>query len=844
MNTIEKKLADGLKEAGKKNLALSSVVPKISDDVQRDMSMENVAKPIAEAIFGGEARVFRVSVNDVNLMQDVCADVLYILDDSGIIGSNPPLSVNAGDVVVFNGVSWQKIGGGGAGPAIDAYTKSETDNRISEGILAHNALSDSHADIRNSITAEATARAAADTALGGRIDDTEEAIGNEADERAESDSDLQSQIDAITSKSDVVDVVASYVELVAYDTSALGDNDVVKVLADETHDDAESYYRWDITTETWGYIGSQGPFVTPAEMQTALGGKVDKITGKGLSTNDFTDAAKAVTDNIFLATYNSTSYADIKAAYDSGKTILCRFTDSSHTVRVATFDRLVNNTTSTSYAYFASVTKTDAYELVASKTRYGSTTSWSNTHKTWGALAEKDNVTNADISGTISDSHIASASTWNGKQDAISDLSAIRSNAANGQTAYVWGNHATWTPTFSQPSSRTNLNGSGETIATILGKIMKWFADLGSDSLAWISKNTSGSDSKVLSQKGNWVNLPSIPSVPTALSDLTDDSTHRLVTDTEKSTWNNKQTALSGQTAYSNKGSGSKVARITTNALGQVTNIVEVDIDFPSSSGMSTDGSNASSTAIRNLINKISSVSTSVGDGEYFVTVSSSGQWKYQMSSLKSYALDGPANSVKDAGATSKNINIRWEGSSVGSNFKHFACFRTKDGGDSNTSATICDMPITEARMQMLGYSIGDSNTPLRLDGNGEFQTCGMSNYVKKNVENAITTSGGIGLTCQDDVDARIRAMETDNSARSIQLDVESAAEGGNVSVYGRNGQSKGSYMLSIDASTVNSGGRGVCGLGHSTDTLVRLGTKKLDFSGTFGNVTNTIYFM
>ena len=838
MNTIEKKLADGLKEAGKKNLALSSVVPKISDDVQRDMSMENVAKPIAEAIFDGEARVFRVSVNDVNSMQDVCADILYILDDSGIIGGNPPLSVNAGDVVVFNGLSWQKIGGGGAGPAIDAYTKSETDNRISEGILAHNALSDSHADIRHSITAEVTARANADTDLGNRIDE-------EVSDRQQADIELQSQIDSITSKSDVVDVVDSYSELLAYDTSELGDNDVVKVLEDETHDNAESYYRWNITTETWGYIGSHGPFVTPAEMQTALGGKVDKVTGKGLSTNDFTDAAKSITDNIFLATYNSTSYADIKAAYDAGKVILCRFNDSTpaHTLRVATFDSLLNSTTSTSYAYFSSVSKSDAYELVASKSRYGSTTTWTNTSKSWGSLAEKSNVTNADISGTISDSHIASASTWNGKQDAISDLSTIRSNASNGQTSYGWGNHATWTPTFSQALSRTNLNGSGETIATIFGKIKKWFADLGSDSLAWISKNTSGSDSKVLSQKGNWVSLPSIPSVPTALSDLTDDSTHRLVTDTEKSTWNNKQNALDGQTPYSNKGSGTKVARITTNSLGQVTNIEEVSIQFPSYSGMSTDANNADAAAIRNLINKSTS-STNIGSDEYFVTVKSSGQWKYTMDTLKSYALDGPANSVKDTGATSKNINVRWEGSSVGSNFKHFACFRTKDGGDSNTSATICDIPITEARKQMLGSSIGDSNTPVRLDSNGVLQPCSMSNYVKKNIENTITTSGGIGLTCLDDVDARIKAMETDHSSRYIQLDVENDSQGGNVSVYGSNGQSNGSYMLSIDASTVNSGGRGVCGLGQSTDTLVRLGNKKLDFSGTFSASSNTIYFI
>jgi hypothetical protein len=32
--------------------------------------------------------------------------------------------------------------------------------------------------------------------------------------------------------------------------------------------------------------------------------------------------------------------------------------------------------------------------------------------------------------------------------------------------------------------------------------------------------------------------------IPSSLKDLTDDSTHRTVTDTEKSTWNNKQNAI------------------------------------------------------------------------------------------------------------------------------------------------------------------------------------------------------------------------------------------------------------------------------------------------------------
>ena len=51
--------------------------------------------------------------------------------------------------------------------------------------------------------------------------------------------------------------------------------------------------------------------------------------------------------------------------------------------------------------------------------------------------------------------------------------------------------------------------------------------------------------------------IPTIPAIPTALSQLTDDSTHRTVTDTEKETWNNKQDALSFMTAPS---SSNKVA--------------------------------------------------------------------------------------------------------------------------------------------------------------------------------------------------------------------------------------------------------------------------------------------
>jgi len=50
--------------------------------------------------------------------------------------------------------------------------------------------------------------------------------------------------------------------------------------------------------------------------------------------------------------------------------------------------------------------------------------------------------------------------------------------------------------------------------------------------------------------KHSFNNLDDIPTIPDELSDLADDSTHRLVTDTEKSYWNAKQEALIADTDY------------------------------------------------------------------------------------------------------------------------------------------------------------------------------------------------------------------------------------------------------------------------------------------------------
>ena len=122
-------------------------------------------------------------------------------------------------------------------------------------------------------------------------DETDTLIATEAETRDAADLDLQGQIDAISSASDVVDVVGTYAELQAYDTSKLSDNDIIKVLTDETHDDAISYYRWNDATNVFTYIGSQGPFYTKSETDATFVPQTRTINGKGLNSDVVLTAA-------------------------------------------------------------------------------------------------------------------------------------------------------------------------------------------------------------------------------------------------------------------------------------------------------------------------------------------------------------------------------------------------------------------------------------------------------------------------------------------------------------------------------------------------------------------------
>lgn len=101
------------------------------------------------------------------------------------------------------------------------------------------------------------------------------AVTAEARARENADNGLQSQIDALTVSSDVIDILGTYQDLQNYDTSHVKENDIIKVLQDSTHSNAMSYYKWVITSNVgaWVYVGSEGPFYTKSEADVLLNSK-------------------------------------------------------------------------------------------------------------------------------------------------------------------------------------------------------------------------------------------------------------------------------------------------------------------------------------------------------------------------------------------------------------------------------------------------------------------------------------------------------------------------------------------------------------------------------------------
>lgn len=158
------------------------------------------------------------------------------------------------------------------------------DAAYDEASLARKAAESAAAEAKNATTAANTAITLTEEAsakfdkaeeefkkTAERVDGIQETLSTEINERTAKDVELQEQIDVLENKSDVVDVVSTYAELRDYDKSTLGDNDIIKVLTDETHNSAIAYYRYIKSEDDFKYVGSVGPYYTKSEIDEKIG---------------------------------------------------------------------------------------------------------------------------------------------------------------------------------------------------------------------------------------------------------------------------------------------------------------------------------------------------------------------------------------------------------------------------------------------------------------------------------------------------------------------------------------------------------------------------------------------
>ena len=91
---------------------------------------------------------------------------------------------------------------------------------------------------------------------------------------------IKQDIEDLKGATDCADVVGTYAELQAYDTSKLTDQAIIKVLQDESQNDAQTYYRYNKSSDSFTLIGELGPYYTKSESDILLAAKQDTLVNQ------------------------------------------------------------------------------------------------------------------------------------------------------------------------------------------------------------------------------------------------------------------------------------------------------------------------------------------------------------------------------------------------------------------------------------------------------------------------------------------------------------------------------------------------------------------------------------
>ena len=76
------------------------------------------------------------------------------------------------------------------------------------------------------------------------------------------------------------------------------DNDIIRVLADEGHEDQSTYYRYNKQSDSWTYIGAVGDYYTKSQIDTRL----DNLTLLRISQSDYDNLQNKDANTLYVIT--------------------------------------------------------------------------------------------------------------------------------------------------------------------------------------------------------------------------------------------------------------------------------------------------------------------------------------------------------------------------------------------------------------------------------------------------------------------------------------------------------------------------------------------------------------
>ena len=252
------------------------------------------------------------------------------------------------------------------------------------------------------------------------------------------------------------------------------------------------------------------------------------------------------------------------------------------------------------------------------------------THKLSSDLVDDSGHTNKFVT-------TSEKSTWNGKQDAISDLATIRSGASAGATALQPNAAITGATKCKITYDANGLVTAGDDLIA---------SDIPDISATYQTKITS--TNKVAAS-----NISGLAAVATSgnASDLTQSASYRFVSDTEKSTWNGKQDAISD------------LATIRSGAEAGATALQQSDV---SSTYSSTGTAPVNGTAVASAISGKADTATSLSG--YGIT---DAYTKTEIDGKLSGAMHfkGTKAKVSDLPASGNTTGDMWNVQSTGANY-------------------------------------------------------------------------------------------------------------------------------------------------------------------------------